>query len=220
MMGAGYFRRRSLSCDVMGYTCGKAVGEMKKIIVAVLVASGCMFSSVFAGQESQAPQQKKVIILIAEQNIAGPQRAWWASEIDLSTVETMVAQHLIENGYQVLGPSETADIMRKTPAFRRVDLSEGQAAFLGGRADADYVVSGKAIASEGAVVPESRMKSYFANVTVQLIRVADKKVIAYLKSSGNSAHMDAVSGGQESLTAAGKDLAVKIVEAIKKAEGK
>ena len=53
----------------MGYTCGKAVGEMKKIIVAVLVASGCMFSSVFAGQESQAPQQKKVIILIAEQNM-------------------------------------------------------------------------------------------------------------------------------------------------------
>lgn len=162
----------------------------------------------------------KVILLVAEQNIEGPQRAWWASEIDLSVTEATIARNLIEQGYQVLEPSEVNKIIKHRPAFRRIGLSEGESVKLGKLSKADYVILGKAIVSSGGNVPQSNMRSCFANVTAKLIRVKDGKVMMYLGSSGNSAHLDLITGGKEALVSAGEDLATKIIDALNKQGGK
>jgi hypothetical protein len=161
-------------------------------------------------------KKNKIILLVSEQNIEGPQHAWWASEIDLSVIESRVAQRLIEAGYEVLEPSNLAKVIRQDSAFRMVNLSEAKSVKLGNLSRADYVVLGKAVASAGGNVPQSTMRSCFANVTAKLIRVKDGKVIAYLDASGNSAHMDVITGGREALTNAGEDLAAKIKEALSK----
>lgn len=158
----------------------------------------------------------KIILLIAEQNIEGPQCAWWASEIDLSTTEATIAKKLIEQGYEILEPSNVTKIIKQNKAFRRLDLSEGESIKLGNLSRADYVVLGKAVASSGSKVPQSSMVSCFANITAKLIRVKDGKVIAYLDAAGNSAHMDVITGGKEALANAGSDLAVKIIDALNK----
>ncbi len=162
----------------------------------------------------------KIILLIAEQNIEGPQRAWWASEIDLSTTEATVAKKLIEGGYEVLEPSNLTKVIRQDRAFRMVNLSEGKSVKLGNLSRADYVILGKSVASSGGNVPQSNMRSCFANLSARLIRVRDGKVIAYLDAAGNSAHMDVITGGREALTNAGSDLAQKIIEALTKEGGK
>ena len=158
----------------------------------------------------------KIILLIAEQNIQGPQRAWWASEIDLSTTETTVAKKLIESGFEVLEPSSLTKIIEKDKAFRLVSLSEAESIKLGNLSKADYVVLGKAVASSGGKVAQSNMISCFANVTAKVIHVKDGKVIAYLDASGNSAHPDVVTGGREALNNAAEDLSVKIINALSK----
>jgi hypothetical protein len=187
---------------------------MKRLIFVFLVLLGGLVFS-FA-----LDVNTKVILLISEQNIEGPQRAWWASEIDLSTTETAIAKNLIEQGYEVLEPSNLTKIIKRDRAFRMVNMSEGKSVKLGNLSKADYVILGKAVASAGGNVPQSSMRSCFANLSAKVIRVKDGKVIAYLDAAGNSAHMDIVTGGREALANAGEDLAVKVIEALNKEGGR
>ncbi len=162
----------------------------------------------------------KVILLISEQNIAGPQRAWWASEIDLSATEAVIARKLTEQGYEILQPLNIAGIIRSRPAFRKVGLSEGQAVKLANLSKADYVVLGNAIASSGANVPQSNMRSCFGNLSAKLICVKGGRIIAYLDASGNSAHMDMITGGKEALAGAAENLSIKLIDSLNKERGK
>jgi hypothetical protein len=171
-------------------------------------------------QLSSYAQEGKIILLIAEQNIEGPQRAWWASEIDLSATEATIAQALITRDYKVIEPGDLNKVIQKERAFRVIAISESQSVKLGSLSRADYVIQGKAIASAGGNVPQSQMRSCFANITAKLIRVKDGKVIAYLESSGNSAHTDVITGGREALARAAGSLAEKIIaELVKAKEG-
>ena len=187
---------------------------MRRVVLLIFIV---FLSFTFLYAEEATP---KIVLLISEQNIEGPQRAWWASEIDLSTTEAAIAQRMIEQGYQVVGPSEISSVIKQDKAFRIIDLSENESVKLGNLSSAEYIVLGKAIASSGGNVPQSSMISCFANITVKLIRVKDNKVIAYLDASGNSAHMDVITGGKEALTNAAGNLAIKLIDALNKEGGK
>ncbi len=189
---------------------------MKKITIITTVLFLALILTVSYVQATKA----KVILLISEQNIEGPQKAWWLSEVDLSTTEATIARKLIEQGYEVLEPSNLNKIIKQDKAFRLVELSEDKSVKLGNLSKADYVVLGKAIASSGSKVPQSNMVSCFGNITTKLIRVKDGKVIAYLDASGNSAHMDVISGGREALSNAAEDLSSKIIETLNREGGK
>ena len=166
-----------------------------------------------AQTEVPAPQ---VILLVAEQNIEGPQRAWWASEVDLSATEAAIAGKLLEQGFEIIEPGEAAGAIKQDKAFRLMELSEQQSLKLAALSRADYVVRGKAVASAGGRVPQSNMRSCFANISVKVIRVKDNKVIAYVQASGSSAHTDVITGGAEALANAAADASLKIIDAIKK----
>ena len=191
---------------------------MKKIFI-ILVILSCFLAITFSYCLSKE-NKVGILLLIAEQNIEGPQRCWWASEIDLSTVEAKLSEALITQGYHVLDPSQIRGVLSKEKAFRRINLSNEESIRLAKLSQADYVILGKAIASAGANVPDSNMRSCYANVTVKLIRVKDTEIIAYLDAFGNSAHMDIISGGREALLKAAEDLAVKITNALSQRGGK
>ncbi len=110
------------------------------------------------------------------------------------------------------------EVIKKDKAFRVLDLAEKESLKLGNLSQADYVVLGKAVASGGAPVPQSTMRSCFANLSAKLIRVKDSKVIAYLDAAGNSVHLDMITGGREALVSAAANLAPKLIEAINKQE--
>ena len=191
---------------------------MKKtfLISLILTCSLAMSSPYCLAKEKKAD----ILLLISEQNIEGPQRCWWASEIDLSTVEAKLAGALIAQGYPVLEPYQIKRVLRKEKAFRRVDISNEESIRLARLSQADYVVLGKAVASSGANVPDSNMRSCFANATIKLIRVKDGEIIAYLDAAGSSAHIDVISGGREALVEAADALAVKIIDALTQQGGK
>lgn len=189
---------------------------MKRAILIVIMLS-CFLVTSFSfclAEEKKA----SILLLITEQNIEGPQRCWWASEIDLSTIEARLSETLIAQGYSVLAPSRITGILRKERAFCRIDISDEESIKLAELSEADYVVLGKAVASSGANVPDSNMRSCFANATVKLIRVKDAEIIAYLNAAGSSTHMDIISGGREALLKAAGDLSVKIVNRLNQIE--
>jgi hypothetical protein len=184
---------------------------MKKIVVFTVVFLA-LVSLIFAQEKPKA----RVLIMISEQNIEGPTVEWWLSEIDLSVTETVIAQALIDSGYEVVDTSLVNKIIKQTPAFRRVNLSSAQSVELGKKSKVDFVILGKAIASAKGKVPDSNMVSCHANITGKVIRVKDSKVIAYFDGRGTSVHMDVVSGGSEALAKAGNYVATKIVAALDK----
>jgi len=190
----------------------------KIVYVSLCIMLGYVF--ILLPLKAAQPQKSKIILLISEQNISGPQHAWWASEIDLSATEQTIAKKLIEEGYEVLEPSMLSKSVLKNKAFRLLNLSEGQAVKLGNLSKADFVVAGKAVASSGGHVPDSNMRSCFGNITAKLIDTKSAKVIAYLDAAGTCVHLDLITGGKEALVSASADLAAKIIEVLKKEGGK
>jgi len=188
---------------------------MKKLIVFLTVAF-LWFSLSAPSADAANP---KIMLLISEQNIEGPRAAWWASEVDLSATEATIAGKMIEAGYEVIEPQELETIIKKNRAFRILDISERDSVKMASLSKADYIVLGKAVASSGGTVPQSNMRSCFANLTAKLIRVKDNKVITYLDASGNSVHMDVITGGKEALVNAALNLSPKIIEALNKQAG-
>jgi hypothetical protein len=183
-----------------------------KIFLSLFIALGLVSVLAWA-QEAKKP---KLILLIAEQNIESPQTGWWASEIDLSATEAVIAQKIIEAGYEVIEPEQLGETVKKDKAYRTLDLSEKDSLKLANLSKADYVVLGKAVASSGGTVPQSAMRSCFANLSAKLIRVKDSKVVAYLDAAGNSVHTDMITGGREALVSAANNMAPKLIEAISK----
>ncbi|MDD5584223.1 MAG: hypothetical protein PHV55_04110 [Candidatus Omnitrophica bacterium] len=206
----------TMSCAQESTSSQKGESATAKQEASPAVAAQTNDSAATSQPQAVVPQTKttKIILLISEQNIEGPQRAWWASQIDLSTTETGIAKKLIEQGYEILDPSSLSKIIQQKPAFQIVDISEGESISLGSATSADYIILGKAIATAGGNAPQSNMRSCFANVTAKLVRVSDSKVVQYLDASGSSIHTDVITGGREALEKASEGLAQKIVETL------
>jgi len=184
------------------YLCAAAI-----FAITLTAASG------FAQAVKQA--QTKVILMISEQNIDGPRSAWWASEVDLSSTESSIARKLIEQGFEIIDPSSLSGFVKSNKAYRVLDITDQSSAKLGKNAQADYVIVGKAVASAGGLVPESNMKSCFANITVKVINCKTGKIVSYLDGTGSSVHTDVITGGKEALVKAADSVALKICEALK-----
>jgi predicted ATP-grasp superfamily ATP-dependent carboligase len=188
---------------------------MRKLtLLFTILILGLSLTAVFAGEG-----KPRVILLISEQNIEGPRDAWWASEVDLSATEATIAAKIIEAGYEVVEPQELENTIKKNRAFRMLDLSEKDSIKMGSLSKADYIILAKAVASSGGTVPQSNMRSCFANLTAKLIRVEDNQVITYLDATGNSVHMDVITGGKEALVNAATNLSQKIINALNKERG-
>jgi hypothetical protein len=188
---------------------------IKKILV-ISAFIALSFTLAYA-QDSQAPVQVpavKLVLLISEQNIDSPRQAWWASEVDLSSAEAAIATKLLDAGFEIIEPDSMSGVVSQDKAFRMVNLSDKTSIKMASMAKADYVILGKAVASAGGNVPQSNMRSCFANLTAKLINVRTGKITAYLDAGGNSAHMDVISGGREALASAGQNIAGKIVDKL------
>jgi hypothetical protein len=190
---------------------------MKKLLLITAFISlsfTCAFAQVAPPDPAVRQPRAKVVLFISEQNIDSPRSAWWASEVDLSSTEAEIAKQLLSSEYEIIEPATMGDVINREKAYRAINLSDQASIKMASLGKADYVILGKAVASAGGNVPQSNMRSCFANLTVKLINVKTGKVVAYLDAAGNSAHMDVISGGREALVSAGQQIAVKIVEKL------
>ena len=193
---------------------------MKRIFYLLLGIS--FLGSILAcAKTNTRPAHNKptVLLMVTEQNIEGPQRAWWASEIDLSTVEANIAQTIAKNGYAVIDPLELKQTLKEEKAFTVVNITDEESLKLAKLKNVDYVVLGKAVASSGGTILNSKMYSCFANATVKVLDVKTGKIISYLDATASSPHTDVVTGGKKALAKTGIELGEKIINILSKKGG-
>ena len=186
----------------------------KLLVISALIALSFTLAFAQGSQTAVQAPAVKLVLLISEQNIDSHRQAWWASEVDLSAAEAAIATRLLDAGFEIIEPGSMSNVISQDKAFRVVNLSDKTSIKMASLAKADYVIVGKAVASAGGNVPQSTMRSCFANLTAKLINVKTGKIIAYLDAAGNSAHMDVISGGREALASAGQNIAAKIVDKL------
>lgn len=159
----------------------------------------------------------KVLLLIAEQNIGEHYYYWWggaiAEEVNLSLVESILAQSLTKAGFEVIDPSVMGKLKVKKP-YQHLGLNANEAVELARSYGANLVVLGKALATEGAKLSGTTMVSSSANITAKVVRVKDRKIISYLSASGDSVHPNVVSAGNEALEQAAEELAEKLINEL------
>lgn len=159
----------------------------------------------------------KVLLLIAEQNIGEHYYYWWggaiAEEVNLSLVESILAQSLTKAGFEVIDPSVMGKLKVKKP-YRHLGLNANEAVELARSYGANLVILGKALATEGAKLSGTTMVSSSANITAKVVRIKDRKIISYLSASGDSVHPNVVSAGKEALEQAAEELAEKLINEL------
>ncbi len=183
----------------------------------------------------------KVLFLISEQNIEQPVVSWWGEsvgEVRLSVTEPVLFNALIQSGYEVIDPADRGSL-RVSAAYRRIGLGDQGAMELGRTYGADYVVLGKALAtgssqplnvtgsvdsrdgnwngghdsseSDSNYAQRTNMRSASATITAKLIRLADRKVVAFVSGSGDAIHMNQITAGKEALEQAAQQAAENLI---------
>ena len=172
----------------------------------------------------------KVLFLISEQNIEQPVVSWWGDsvgEVRLSVTEPVLFGALTQAGYEVIDPTGQGPL-RVADAYRRIGLGDQGAMELGRTYGADYVVLGKALATgssqplhvtgysrrasqDSNYAQRTNMRSASATITAKLIRLADRKVVAFVSGSGDAIHVNQVTAGKEALQQAAQQAADNLI---------
>ena len=166
--------------------------------------------------------QPRVLFMIAEQNIGHKYYVfwWWGDSeykgetVDMSAAETQLKDSFLNGGFDVVDISATTEKFEISNAFKVADLTNDGAREIARKVNAEIVVKGKAIATEGPRTPGSAVGSYIADVTATAIRVSDGKVLAAGKGHGVSRNISEVTGGTEALSRVGTQLADHLMEQI------
>mgnify|MGYP005810647911 CR=1 FL=1 len=179
---------------------------------------------------SRSPRQGgKVLFLISEQNIEGQVVAWWgesAGEVRLSVTEPVLFNALTQSGFEVIDPSGKGPLRVSDP-YRRIGLGDQGAMELGRTYGADYVVLGKALAissqqplhvtgrnEDSNYAQRTNMRSASATLTAKLIRLSDRKVVAFVSGSGDAIHVNPVTAGKEALEQAAQQAAEALISQL------
>ena len=100
-------------------------------------------------------------------------------------------------------------------------MGESGAVQVGKSYGADLVVIGKALATQGGKVPGSaNMVSSNATLTGKVIRIRDGKVVAYVSGSGDSIHLNPITGGNEALEKAAEEFTTELTSELSQLKDK
>lgn len=159
----------------------------------------------------------RTMALIAEQNVGDRLSVWWAEprarETGLGVVENAFMTAFTAKGFEFIDHGAAAKELTVTRADRTPDLSTTQARKLGSQADAEVVITGRALAKyAGEVV--GGMRSVQADLTVRAVRTDTGQVIASVTVHSAAVHVTETSAGAEALRKAGTKAADEMLTKI------
>ncbi len=167
----------------------------------------------------------RTMIMIAEQNVDKEVNAWWVGghgEADLGVVENAFMNKFTEKGFEFIDHEVASKELKVTAPYRVADLSTAQAKTLGKQAEAEVVITGKAIAKSAGDVGGG-MKSVQADLTAKAVRTDTGQVIATSSTHAAGVHITEISAGSEALKKAANlaadDMITKILAVYSKEVG-
>ena len=211
---AGYIRSYTVIRE------GQSPGLYQATVSAVVAIGNIKDDLGAMGLLHAKAERPRVLFMIAEKSIGRRYYAFWwwgrsefkGEAIDMSAAEASLKERFLEKGFNVVDSSAGTVVIQD--AFRVEDLSREGAARVGRDLNAEVVVFGKALATEGPRMSGSAVGSYIADITAQAVRVDDGVVLGSAKGHGVSRHISEVTGGTEALSKAAIDLSDKLITQI------
>ena len=164
-----------------------------------------------------------VLLLIAEQQIgANRPQYWWSGNHALKedAGEKSIAGSMRSHGFHIIDHFTFVPAAHGKAGVYNPDLNDMEAVALGIRLKADVVVAGTAIAAQTTNIMGSSLRSFKGHVKARALRTDTMEIIATTSKTAVVVNRNALEGGRDALSDAGRltgeDLADMIISAWQK----
>jgi len=156
----------------------------------------------------------RLMVLITEQNIG--QTQYSGLDVNLNVAENAIMENMRNKGFEFVDQETIERNMRKDKALAAMQGDDQAAAFIGDRAGAEVIITGKSFAKEAAGVSDmlGGMKSMQATVSVKAINTDDGRVLVSKSQSDKTVHIDEVAGGTKAIEMASNKVADYLADEI------
>jgi hypothetical protein len=159
--------------------------------------------------------------MVAEQNVGSPTpQAWWTNQgftTSLDVVENTFIDQWQPMGFSFVDPQALKGKIKVTKAMQSAALEDKEAKEFAGKAGAQVVIVGKAVAQEvGNKVFGTNMVSARSTLSVRAIRTDTGDILATSTMDGGSMALDATTAGSNALKETTKKMAEELKTKIMK----
>ncbi len=169
-------------------------------------------------------ERPRVLFMIAEK-MPGDRdfTSWWrpeaypgsdAGERKVGAAEAALMELFLSKGFNVVDMSGSPEAVMAAAPYRPSDLSRESALEAAGKVNAEVVVFGTAIASEGPRTGGTAMVTWLADLTAQAVRVDDGSLLASGRGHATVRHISAEKGPLDALSRASEELAEALTRDI------
>jgi hypothetical protein len=163
----------------------------------------------------------KILIMVAEQNVGQvTAQAWWTNQgftTSLDVVENTFIDQWQPQGFSFVDPQALRGKIKVTKALQSAAVEDKDAKEFAGKAGAQVVVIGKAVAQEvGNKVFGTNMVSARSTLSVRAIRTDTGDILATSTMDGGSMALDATTAGSNALKETTKKMAEELRTKIMK----
>ncbi|MBJ80714.1 MAG: hypothetical protein CMH60_05285 [Myxococcales bacterium] len=168
----------------------------------------------------RAKNEPRVLLMLAEQNVnQGSASFWWGDKTfstNLDVVENQMIDVLGQKGVRFVDRQALQGKIQIDSAVTQAAPSDLAIKSFAGRTGAEYVVVGKAVATDGGPILGSKMHSVRANISLRVIELANGSIISTTTLVDSVGHIDPITGGTKALkkvaTRAADDLLGKLLK--------
>lgn len=169
-------------------------------------------------------QQKgkpKILIMVSEQNVGqATAQAWWTTQgftTNLDVVENTFIDVWQPQGFAFVDPQALKGKIKVSKALQSAAVEDKDAKEFGGKAGAQVVIVGKAVAQEvGNKVFGTNMVSARANLSVRAIRTDTGDILATSTMDAGSMALDSTTAGSNAFKESTKKMAEELKGKIMK----
>jgi hypothetical protein len=205
----GYIKSYSIVSE------GEADGGLSyNVKVKALVRSGAIKEDM--ADIIRGAGNPKLMVLITESNVGSS--AIGGIDAQLGTAENTIIEAMRNKGFDFVDPETAEKSIRRDKALAALDGDAQAAAFIGERAGAEVIITGKSFAKEATVANDmlGGMKSIQATVSVKAFNTDDGRILVSKVETGRAVHIEEIVGGAKAIEQASQKLADYMAEEIVK----
>ena len=205
----GYIKNYSIISE------GEADGGLSyNVKVKALVRSGAIKEDM--ADIIRGAGNPKLMVLITESNVGSS--AIGGIDAQLGTAENTIIEAMRNKGFDFVDPETAEKSIRRDKALAALDGDAQAAAFIGERAGAEVIITGKSFAKEATVANDmlGGMKSIQATVSVKAFNTDDGRILVSKVETGRAVHIEEITGGTKAIEQASAKLADYLAEEIVK----
>jgi hypothetical protein len=155
----------------------------------------------------------RMMLLVDEKNI-GVSEKWYYFSVDVTACETAMIDVFRNKGFEVVDPATAKENAQREQVVAALEGNAQKAAALAKTQDAEWIITGKAIANVASGFNLGGMKSCQANITARLVRADDAKIIATASEHAAVPHIDEVTGGTQAIEKASRKCAENLLQKV------